>query len=324
MFSRRRFLRLTAAAATLPPMSEFAEADGFPTRPVHLVVGFAPGQAIDIVARLTAEWLTGRLGQQFIVDNRPGAAGNIAAEMAMRATADGYTLLIVGANNAINATLYDNLKFDLLRDMIPVAGIYRVPQVMEVNPSFPAHSIPEFIDYAKANPGKINFASAGTGSVAHVSGELFKMMTGISMQHVPYRGAAPAVTDLLGGRVDVMFDNIPSSIELIKAGKLRPLGVTSLTRLDLLPDVPLVADFVPGFETEAFAGIGAPKGTPVFIVEKLNNEVSAGLTDPKLRTRIADLGGRTFPRTPAQFGRHFVDETEKWAKVIRAANVKPD
>jgi tripartite-type tricarboxylate transporter receptor subunit TctC len=251
-------------------MSRVAMAQTYPARPVRLMVGFAAGQAIDILARLIGQWLSDRLGQQFIIENRPGAGGNIAAEAVVRAPPDGYTLLVVGANNAINATLYDNLSFNLIRDIVPVAGIYRVPQVMEVNPAFPAKSVPEFIAYAKANPGKINFASAGNGSVAHVTGEFFKIMTGIDMQHVPYRGAPPALTDLIAGQVDVMFDNIPSSLEHIRAGRLRPLGVSTTKRLDVLPDVPTVGEFVPGFETGAFAGLGAPKGTPADIIEILN------------------------------------------------------
>src|SRR5215475_14240856 len=257
---RRRFLHLAAGAAALPAVSQIVRAQGYPFRPVRLLVGFAAGQAIDILARLIGQWLSDRLGQQFIVENRPGAGGNIAAEAVVRAPADGYTLLVVGANNAINATLYDNLTFNLRRDIAPVAGIYRVPQVMEVNPAFPPKTVAEFIAYAKANPTKINFASAGNGSVAHVTGELFKMMTGISMQHVPYRGAPLALTDLIAGQVHVMFDNVPSSIEHIRAGRLRALAVSAPKRLDVLPDLPTVGEFVPGFETAAFAGLGAPKG----------------------------------------------------------------
>jgi len=298
-------------------------AQSYPSRPVRLMVGFAPGQAIDILARLVGQALSERLGQQFIVENRPGAGGNIVTEMVVRSPPDGYTLLVVGANNAINASLYDNLSFNMLRDVVPVAGIYRVPQVMEVNPAFPAKTVPEFIAYAKANPGKVNFASAGSGSVAHATGEYFKMMTGIQMQHIPFRGAPPALTALIGGQVDVMFDNLPSSIEHIKAGRLRPLGVCSPKRLDALPDVPPVADSVPGFETSAFAGLGAPQGTPADIIQIINKGVNAGLADPKVAQKILDLGGAPMPLSPAEFGKLVADETEKWAKVVKFSGAKP-
>jgi len=291
---------------------------------VRLIVGFGAGQAIDILARLIGQKLSDRLGQQFVVENRPGAGGNLAVEAVVRAPADGYTLLVIGANNAINATLYDNLNFNLIRDIVPVAGIYRVPQVMEVNPAFPAKTVPEFIAYAKANPGKINFASGGNGSVAHVTGELFKMMAGIQMQHVPYRGASPALVDLIGGQVHVMFDNMPSSIEHIRAGRLRPLAVCTTKRLDALPDVPTVSESLPGFETSAFAGLGAPKGTPADIVERLNREVNAGLADASLRARIIELGGVPLPVSPAEFGKLIADETEKWGKVVKFAGAKPN
>jgi tripartite-type tricarboxylate transporter receptor subunit TctC len=321
--SRRRLLHLGAGAAALAGLPRIARAQAYPSRPVHLMVGFAAGQAIDILARLVGQALSERLGQQFIVENRPGAGGNIATEMVVRSAPDGYTLLVVGANNAINASLYDKLSFNVVRDLVPVAGIYRVPQVMEVNPESPARTVAEFIAYAKANPGKINFASAGSGSVAHVTGEYFKMMAGIDMQHVPYRGAPPALTDLIGGRVDVMFDNLPSSIEHIKSGRLRPLGVCSLKRLDALADVPPVAEFVPGFETSAFAGLGAPKATPADIIDMLNKGVNAGLADPKLATRIVDLGGMPMPLSPDGFGKHVAQETEKWAKVVKFSGAKP-
>ena len=322
--SRRQFLHMAAGAAALPAMRRGAMAQTYPARPVRLMVGFAAGQAIDILARLIGQWLSDRLGQQFIVENRPGAGGNIAAEAVVRAPPDGYTLLVVGANNAINATLYDNLGFNLIRDIAPVAGIYRVPQVMEVNPAFPAKTVPEFIAYAKANPGKINFASAGNGSVAHVTGELFKLMTGIDMQHVPYRGAPPALTDLIAGQVDVMFDNIPSSIEHIRAGRLRALGVSTTRRLDVLPDVPTIGEFVPGFETGAFAGLGAPRGTPADVIAILNREVIAGLADPGVKRRIGELGGVALPVSPAQFGQLIADETEKWGKVVKLSGAKPN
>ena len=321
---RRQFLRLAAGTAMLPAASRVARAQTYPARPVRLIVGFAAGQAIDILARLMGQWLSDRLGQQFIIENRPGAGGNIAVEAVVRAQADGYTLLVIGANNAINATLYDNLNFNVIRDIAPVGGIYRVHQVMEVNPAFPAKTVPEFIAYGKANPGKINFASAGNGSVAHVTGELFKMMTGVNMQHVPYRGAPPALTDLIGGQVHVMFDNVPSSIEHIRAGRLRALAVSAPRRLDVLPDLPTVGEFVPGFETAAFAGLGAPKGTAADVVEKLNREMNAGLADPKLKARIAELGGVPLPVSAAEFGKIIADETEKWAKVVKFSGAKPD
>jgi tripartite-type tricarboxylate transporter receptor subunit TctC len=321
---RRTFLHLAAGAAALPAVARIAAAQTYPTRPVRLVVGFAAGQAIDILARLIAQSLSGRFGQQFIVENRPGGGGNIATEAVVRAPPDGYTLLAVGSNNMINATLYEKLNFDFIRDIALVASIYRVPQVMEVNPSFPAKTLPELIAYAKANPGKINFASAGNGSVAHVTAELFKMMAGVNMQHVPYRGAAPALTDLLGGQVHLMFDNMPSSIEHIRAGRLRPLAVTATARLEGLPDVPTVADFLPGFETSAWAGIGAPKNTPAEIIDQLNRETNAALADPKLKARVADLGGMVFPLSPAEYEKRVAEETEKWGKVVKFSGARPD
>jgi len=321
---RRQFLRLAAGAAVLPAVARIAAGQTYPTRPVRLVVGFAAGQAIDILARLIAQSLSERFGQQFIVENRPGGGGNIATEAVVRAPPDGYTLLAVGSNNMINATLYEKLNFDFIRDIALVASIYRVPQVMEVNPSFPAKTLPELIAYAKANPGKINFASAGNGSVAHVTAELFKMMAGVNMQHVPYRGAAPALTDLLGGQVHLMFDNMPSSIEHIRAGRLRPLAVTATARLEGLPDVPTVADFLPGFETSAWAGIGAPKNTPAEIIDQLNRETNAALADPKLKARVADLGGMVFPLSPAEYAKRVAEETEKWGKVVKFSGAKPD
>jgi len=320
---RRQFQQLAAGALALPAVPRVATAQTWPTQPVRMVVGFAAGQAIDILARLIAQSLAEQLGQQFIVENKPGAGGNIAAEGVARAAADGYTLMVIGANNPINSTLYANLGFDLLKDFAPVAGIYRVFQVMEVNPAFPAKTVPEFIAYAKAHPGKINFGSAGTGSVAHVTGEWFKMMAGIDMQHVPYRGAPLALADLLSGQVQVMFDNLPSSIEHIRAGRLRALAVSTPRPLELLPGVPTIAEFLPGFETSAFAGLGAPAGTPRPVVDKLNTAVNAALADPKLKARILDLGGVPMPMTPDAFGLFLATETEKWAKVIRAANIKP-
>ena len=321
---RRQFLHLASGAVALPALSRIASAQTYPTRPVRWVVGFAAGQAIDILARLIAQSLSERFGQQFIVENRPGGGGNIATEAVVRAPPDGYTLLAVGSNNMINATLYEKLNFDFIRDIALVASIYRVPQVMEVNPSFPAKTLPELIAYAKANPGKINFASAGNGSVAHVTAELFKMMAGVNMQHVPYRGAAPALTDLLGGQVHLMFDNMPSSIEHIRAGRLRPLAVTATARLEGLPDVPTVADFLPGFETSAWAGIGAPKNTPAEIIDKLNRETNAALADPKIKARVADLGGMVFPLSPAEYEKRVAEETEKWGKVVKFSGARPD
>jgi tripartite-type tricarboxylate transporter receptor subunit TctC len=320
---RRRFQQLAASALALPAVSRVAAAQTYPAQPVRMVVGFAAGQAIDILARLIAQSLAEQLSQQFIVENKPGAGGNIAAESIVRAPAEGYTLLVIGANNPINTTLYDKLGFDLLRDFAPVAGIYRVYQVMEVNPAFPARTVPEFIAYAKAHPGKINFGSAGTGSVAHVTGEWFKMMAGVDMQHVPYRGAPLALADLLSGQVQVMFDNLPSSIDHIRAGRLRALGVSTPMSLELLPGVPPIGEFLPGFETSAFAGIGAPAGVSREIVDRLNTGVTAALADPKLKARILDLGGVPMPMTPAEFGLFLAAETGKWGKVIQAANIKP-
>jgi tripartite-type tricarboxylate transporter receptor subunit TctC len=320
---RRNFQRLAAGAILLPGFSRTAAAETWPAQPVHLVVGFAAGQAIDILARLIGQSLSEQLGQQFIVENRPGAGGSVAGEGVAHAAPDGYSLLVIGANNPINTSLYPKLGFDLLRDFVPVAGIYRVYQVMVVRPDFPARTVGEFIAYAKANPGKINFGSAGTGSVAHVSGELFKMMAGIDMQHVPYRGAPLALADLLGGQVQVMLDNLPSSIDHIRAGRLRALGVSTLTPLDVLPGVPPIAATVPGYETSAFAGLGAPTGTAPAIVDRLNKAVGVALADAKLKARIVELGGVPMPMTSADFGKFLAAETEKWGKVIRAANIKP-
>jgi tripartite-type tricarboxylate transporter receptor subunit TctC len=323
MLRRRTLQSLGAGALATPLIARGAGAQTWPAQPVRLVVGFAAGQAIDILARLIGQSLSAQFGQQFIVDNKPGSGGNIAAEGVARAAADGHTLLVVGANNPINSTLYDRLSFDLLRDFAAVAGIYRVYQVMVVNPSFPAKTGAEFIAYARANPGKINFGSAGTGSVAHVSGEYFKMLAGIDMQHVPYRGAPLALADLLGGQVQVMFDNLPSSIDHIRNGRLRALGVSTPRPIDLLPDVPTIASFVPGYETSAFAGLGAPAGTPRAVIDRLNTGVGKALADATLRAKILDLGGVPMPMTPAEFAALLAEETGKWGKVIRAANIKP-
>ena len=320
---RRQFLYLAAGAAALPGVSRVAGAQGYPARPVRVIVGFAPGQAIDIAMRIIAQRLSERLGQQFFIENRPGGGGNIATEAVVRSPPDGYTLLAIGSNNMINATLYQKLPYDFSH-IAPVASVYRVPQVMEVNPSFPAKTVPEFIAYAKARRNEISFASAGNGSVAHVTGELFKMVTGVNMLHVPYRGAPPALTDLIAGQVHVMFDNIPSSIEHIRAGRLRPLAVTAITRLEALPDVPPLGDFVPGFETSAWAGIGAPKNTPADIIDQLNREINAALADPTIKARFADLGGEVLPLSPTDYTRRMTEETDKWAKVIKFSGATAD
>jgi tripartite-type tricarboxylate transporter receptor subunit TctC len=321
---RRNFLHLAAAAATLPAVSRFARAQAYPTRPVRIVATTAPGGAPDILARLIGPWLSGRFGQQFVVENRPGGGSNIGTQAVMRAPPDGYTLLLVSTTNAINATLYDRLNFDFLRDILPVAGIIRLPLVMVVNPSVPAKTVPEFIAYAKANPGKINFGSPGIGTPGHVAGELFKMMAGVDLVHVPYRGGGPVMTDLLGGQVQVLFGSTSLTIEQIRAGKLRPLAVTTATRWEGLPDIPTVNDFVSGYEASAVFGLGAPKNTPVEIVDKLNKEINAGLADPKIKARLADLGVTVLSGSPADFGKVIADETEKWAKVIKFAGIKPE
>jgi tripartite-type tricarboxylate transporter receptor subunit TctC len=319
---RRQFLHLAAGAVALPAVSRVARAQTYPTKPVRIVVGFAAGGVTDIVARLIGQWLSERLGQQFIIDNRPGAGSNIATESVVRSAPDGYTLLLVGPAAAINATLYPKLSFNFIRDIAPIASIYNAPLVMEVNPSLPYKTVPEFIAYAKANPGKINFASSGSGTSSHVTGELFKRAAGVNMQHVPYRGAAPALTDLLGGQVQAMFDNVSSSIEHIRGGRLRALAVTTTTRWDGLPDVPTVAESVPGFEASGWQGIVAPKNTSVGIIGRLNSEINLGLADPTIKARIADLGSTVFSSSPGAFARFIADETEKWGKVIRAANIK--
>ena len=321
---RRAFLRLTAGAAALPVVSRLAWAQAYPSRPVRIIVSFPAGSIADIVARLMGRWLSERLGQQFVVENRTGASGNIATEMAMRSPPDGYTLLLCDSPVAINATLYDKLSFNFIRDIAPIGAIVSVPLVMVVNPSVPAKTVPEFIAYAKANPGKLNMASAGNGTSAHVSGELFKMMTGVNLVHVPYRGSPPALTDLLGGQVQVYFVPTPPSIEYIRAGKLRALAVTTAMRSQALPDVPTVGDFLPGYEASNWAGIGAPKNTPAEIVDRLNKEINAGLADPKMKVMLADLGGAALPGSPADFGKFIADETEKWAKVIKSAGIKAE
>jgi tripartite-type tricarboxylate transporter receptor subunit TctC len=319
---RRQFLHLAAGAAVLPALPQLARAQTYPTRPVDLMVGTVAGVTPDIDARLIGQWLSERLGQPFVVENRPGAGTNIATEMVVRAPPDGQTLLLITTANAVNATLYDNLKFNFIRDIAPVAALVRTPLVMEVNPSVPAKTVPEFIAYAKANPGKINLAASGNGTPQHVAGELFKMMAGVNVLLVQYRSGGPALVDLLSGQMQVMFDTIPSSIQYIRAGKLRPLAVTTATRLAVLPDIPSVGEFVPGYEASAWQGIGVPERTPAAIVDKLNKEINAGLADPKIKARLADLGAVPIPMTPADFGKLIADETEKWGKVIRAANIK--
>ena len=321
---RRQVLRLAAGAIALPAMSLIARAQAYPTRPVRIIVGFAAGGATDIIARLLGQWLSERLGQPFVIENRTGAATNIATEAVVRAPADGYTLLLLDTAAAFNATLYDKLNFNLLRDIAPVAGIVRAPAVLEVNPSVPAKTVPELIAYAKANPGKLNMASSGIGAPSQVFGELFKTMAGVNLVNVPYRGAAPAVTDLLAGQVQVYFDPIPNSIGYIRAGKVRPLAITSATRSKALPELPTVSEFVPGYEATIWWGIGAPKATPAEIVDKLNNEINAALHDPNMNARLAALGGVALPGSSAEFGKLIADETEKWAKVIKTAGIKPE
>jgi len=320
---RRRFLHLAAGAAALPAATRVARAQPYPSRPVRIIAGFPPGSASDVTARLMGQWLSERLGQSFIVENRLGAASNLAAEAVVRALPDGNTLLLVTSVNAVNATLYNNLNFDLIHDIAPVASLARGPGVMVVNPVFPAKSVPEFI-YAKANPGKINVGTAGSGSMLDVYGELFMMMAGVDMVRVPYRGAPPALTDLIGGRVQVVFDTFAASIEFIRAGKLRALGVTTATRSAALPDVPSLGDFLPGYDASILLGVGAPKNTPADIVATLNKEISAALADASMKERIANFGYKTFASSPAEYGKLIAEDIEKWAKVIKFADIKPD
>ena len=321
---RRKFLHLAAAAAALPAVSPIARAQAYPSRPVRIVVGFAAGGPTDIIARLIGQWLSERLGQQFVIENRPGAAGKIATEAVVRAPPDGYTLLQVSTSAAINATLYGKLNYDFIRDIVPVAGIIRAPGVVVVNPTVSARTIPELIAYAKANPGKLTMASPGTGSSPHLAGELFKTMTGVNITLVSYRGDAPAITDLLAGQVQMMIPAPAAFIEYIRAGKVRALAVTTSTRWEGLPDIPTVSEFVPGYEASFWWGVGAPKNTPAEIMDRLNKEINAGLSNPKMKARLADLGGTVLPGTPADFGKLIADETEKWGKVIQAANIKAE
>ena len=320
---RRRFLHVAAGAAALPAVSRITWAQTYPTRPVRIIAATAPGGGPDILARLMGQRLSERLGQPFVIENRPGAGTNIGTEAVVRAPPDGYTFLLVSTSNAINAALYDKLNFNFLCDIAPVAGIIRQPLVMVVNPSVPAKTVHEFTAYAKANPGKINFGSPGIGTPGHVAGELFKMMAGVDLVHVPYRGGGPVMTDLLGGQVQVLFGSTSLTVEPIRAGKLRPLAMTTATRWEGLPDIPTVNDFVSGYEASAFVGIGGPRNTPAEIIDILNKEINAALAEHKIKARLADLGGVALPGSPAEFGKLIADETEKWGKVIRAANIKP-
>jgi tripartite-type tricarboxylate transporter receptor subunit TctC len=323
-FSRRTFLRLTVSAAALPAMSRVAKAEAYPTRPVRIVAGYAPGGGVDITARLIGQWLSERLGQSFIIENKPGAASNIATEYVIRSPADGYTLQLIDTTGAINATLYGNLNFNFIRDMAPVAGILSVPNILMVHPSVPARTVPEFIAYAKANPGKVNVASAGTGTSPHLSCELFKMMASVDMVHVPYRGMAPALNDLLGGQVQASFATASASIQYVTAGKLKALAVTTASRSEVLPDVPAVAESLPGYAATTWYGLGAPRNTPAPVIDTLNKEVNAALADPKMSERLAALSGTLFPGSSADLAKFIADETEKWGKVIRLAGIKPE
>src|SRR5215831_6681947 len=321
---RRRFLHLAASAAALPVTSQLGWAQAYPTRPVRIFVGFAAAGGNDIVARIMGQWLSEKLGQQFIIENRPGAGTNIAAEAALRAPSDGYTLLVTSPASAINATLYENLSFNFIRDSAPAAGITSSPGLMVVHPSVPAKTVAEFIAYAKANPGKVNMASAGNGSMGHISGELFKMMTGVNLVHVPYRGNGPALTDVLGGQVQVLFPSAPSAIEYVRAGTLRALAVTTAKRSPTFPDIPALDETVPGYEALQWYGVVAPRNTPAQVVDKLNAAINAGLADPRMKARLADLGGVPMAMTPGEFGKFIVDETEKWGKVVKFSGAKPD
>ena len=321
---RRQFLRLAMAGAALPALSRLAWAENYPTHPVRLIVGFAPGSTTDTLARLIGQWLSQRLGQQFVIDNRPGAGGNVGAEAVLKSAPDGYTLLMVPPAVAANAALYPHLSFDFIRDAEPVAGVVRVPNVVEVNPAVPIKSIPELIAYAKAHPGKLSFASAGIGTASHLAGQLFNKMTGANLTHIPYRGDGPAMADLVAGQVQVGFATMTASIGFIRAGKLRPLAVTTTERSDVLPDVPTVAQFVPGFEASSWFGVAAPKGTPADIVDLLNRQINAGLADPSIKTRLDDMGGMPLTGSPADFAKLIADETEKWGKIIREAGIKAE
>jgi tripartite-type tricarboxylate transporter receptor subunit TctC len=321
---RRQFLHLAAGAAAMPALTRAAWAQTYPARPVHVIAGFAAGGGVDITARLIGQWLSDRLGQTFVIENRPGAGGNIGTEVVANAAPDGYTLLLATVPNAVNATLYEKLNFNFIRDIAPIGGIIRVPQVVLVHPSVPAKTVPEFIAYAKANPGKVNMASAGNGSAPHMAGELFNVMAGVTLVHVPYRGQGPALTDLLGGQVQVLFATTPGTTDYIKTGKLRALAVTTAARAEVLPDVPTVGEYVPGYEASQWYGLAAPRNTPPEIVDRLNKEINAALADPKMKARFADIGGEPLAGAPAAFGSLIAAETEKWGKVVRAAGLKPE
>jgi tripartite-type tricarboxylate transporter receptor subunit TctC len=321
--SRRKFLHLAAGSGALPVLSRTARAQAYPSRPVHIIVPYAAAGPNDIVARVVSQWLSERLGQPFVIENRPGAGTNIGTEMVVHAPPDGYTVLVVSSSHAINATLYDKLNFSFVRDIAPVASIMRVPNVMLVNPAFPARSVREFIDYGRANPGKLNFGSSGVGASNHMSGELFKAMTGLDMMHVPYRSSGPALTDLISGQVQVMFDAISSSVEHIRGGRLWPIAVTTATKAEALPEVPVIADAVPGYEVSNWFGFGMPRNTPADVIMTFNKAVDEALAAPKLKARLAELGGILMPGLPADFGKLIAEETEKWGKVIRTANIKP-
>ena len=321
---RRHFLKLTGAVIAAPALPRFASALDYPTRPTRIIAGFAAGGGVDITARLIGQWLADHLGQSFVVENRTGAGGNIGTEAVVNAAPDGYTLLLATVPNAVNASLYEKLNFNFIRDIAPVAGVIRVPMVLLVNPAVPAQTVAEFISYAKANPGKVNMASAGSGSAPHMAGELFKMMTGVDMVHVPYRGQGPAMTDLLGGQVQILFAAAPGTADYIKTGKLRALAVTTAARMQDLPDIPAVGDFVLGYEASQWYGFAAPKNTPVEIVDRLNKEINAAIADPGMKARLAAIGGEPLPGSPADFGRLIAEETEKWGKVVRAAGIKPE
>jgi tripartite-type tricarboxylate transporter receptor subunit TctC len=323
-FHRRGLLKLAGAAVTAPVLPRLVLADDYPSRPVHIIAGFSAGGGVDITARLIGQWLSERLGQSFVTENRPGAGGNIGTETVVHASPDGYTLLLSTVPNAVNATLYEKLNFNFVRDTTPVAGIIRVPMVILVNPSVPAKTLAEWIAYAKANPGKVNMASAGYGSAPHMAGELFNMMAGIKMVHVPYRGQGPAVTDLLGGQVQVLFATTPGTTDYVATGKLRALAVTTAARAQVLPDVPPAGDVVPGYEVSQWYGMSAPRDTPTAIVDRLNKEINVALADPKMKARLADIGGEPLSGSPADYGRLIAEETEKWGKVVRAAGIKPE
>jgi tripartite-type tricarboxylate transporter receptor subunit TctC len=321
---RRKFLELAGAAVAAAAFPRLASADDYPARPVRIIAGFAAGGGVDITARLIGQWLTDRMGQSFVIENRPGAGGNIGTEAVVNAAPDGYTLLLATVPNAVNASLYEKLKFDFIRDIAPVAGIIRVPMVILLNPAVPAKTVPEFVGYAKANPAKVNMASAGNGSAPHIAGELFKMMAGVNLVHIPYRGQGPALTDLLGGDVQVLFATAPGTTDYIRTGKLRALAVTSAARAEVLPELPTVADFVPGYEASQWYGLAAPRSTPVEIVDKLNKQINAAIADPGMKARLAAIGGEPLAGSPAEFGKLIAEETEKWGKVVRAAGIKPE